>query len=66
MFVAITYRPISYTNIYRIKFSFMPERLFFRELLAELARIPTTAGYYTVDGQHEYHHVGHSDLWQRH
>ena len=33
----------------------MPERL-----LADFARIPTTAGDYTVNGQHESHHVGHS------
>ena len=34
MFVAITFQPISYTNTHRDKFRFMPERLFFRNLLA--------------------------------
>ena len=44
-----------------VNVAYMPERLFLRELLlAELGYLQLAAGYCTVNGQHESHHVGNS------
>lgn len=60
MFVTIiSSRLISHTNTSRATYC-LHARASVLSGTSRRVRIPTTAGYYTVNGQHESHHVGHS------